>query len=331
MTRRGRARPDEGSRSDRGARHVEAFLEMLAAEYGAAANTIDSYRRDLADFAAFAAKRDVRPEDADSRTLRDYLARLAQAGMSASTSARRLSTLRRFFRFLHGEGARGDNPTSTLDGPRTVRPLPKYLSEAEVEKLLDAARAWKGAEGVRLVALLEVIYATGLRVTELVALPLSALPRQGRMLIVRGKGGKERMVPLSEPAEAALAAWRAVREQFVPGGAAKTKTKTKGLTGGRDSPWLFPSRGEGGHLTRARFQQLLKELAVKAGVPPRRVSPHVLRHSFASHMLAHGADLRSLQQMLGHADIATTQIYTHVLEDRLKALVAASHPLARKR
>lgn len=305
---------------------------MLAAEHGAAANTIESYRRDLADFAAFAAKRNIRPEDADSRTLRDYLARLAQAGMSASTSARRLSALRRFFRFLHGEGTRGDNPTSTLDGPRTTRPLPKYLSEAEVEKLLDAARAWKGAEGARLVALLEVIYATGLRVTELVALPLSALPSEGRMLIVRGKGGRERMVPLSEPAEDALVAWRAVREQFIPGrvAKAKTKTKTKGLTGGRDSPWLFPSRGAQGHLTRARFQQLLKELAAAAGVPPRRVSPHVLRHSFASHMLAHGADLRALQQMLGHADIATTQIYTHVLEDRLKALVAASHPLARK-
>ncbi|MCC7016103.1 MAG: site-specific tyrosine recombinase XerD [Rhodospirillales bacterium] len=341
-----------GSRSDGGLRHVEAFLEMLAAEHGAAANTIESYRRDLADFAAFAAKRDVRPEDADSRSLRDYLARLAQAGMSASTSARRLSALRRFFRFLHGEGVRSDDPTTALEGPRTMRPLPKYLSETEVEKLLAAARAWKGAEGARLLALLEVLYATGLRVSELVALPLSALPREGRMLIVRGKGGKERMVPLSEPAEAALAAWRAVREQFIPArpgkGASidnargdsparaakenvKARVKAKSLSSGRDSPWLFPSRGAGGHLTRARFQQLLKELAAAAGVPPRRVSPHVLRHSFASHMLAHGADLRALQQMLGHADIATTQIYTHVLEDRLKALVTASHPLARKR
>lgn len=308
---------------------------MLAAEHGAAANTIESYRRDLADFAAFAAKRDVRPEDADSRSLRDYLARLAQAGMSASTSARRLSALRSFFRFLHGEGVRSDDPTTALEGPRTTRPLPKYLGEAEVEKLLAAARAWKGAEGARLLALLEMLYATGLRVSELVALPLSALPREGRMLIVRGKRGKERMVPLSEPAEAALAAWRAVREQFIPGRTAKANTKArvkaKSLSSGRDSPWLFPSRGASGHLTRARFQQLLKELAAAAGVPPRRVSPHVLRHSFASHMLAHGADLRALQQMLGHADIATTQIYTHVLEDRLKALVAASHPLARKR
>jgi integrase/recombinase XerD len=298
---------------------------MLAAERGAAANTLDSYRRDLSDFSAFAAKRGVKPEDADARCLRDYLARLVQAGMSAATSARRLSALRRFFRFLHGEGLRDDDPTATLEGPRASRPLPKYLSEDEVDRLLAAARARGGAEGTRLVALLEVLYATGLRVSELVALPLSALPRAGRMLIVRGKGAKERMVPLSDPAEAALADWKKVRERFLPGRAGK------GRRDGRDSPWLFPSRGAGGHLTRARFQQLLKELAVEAGVAPRRVSPHVLRHSFASHMLARGADLRALQQMLGHADIATTQIYTHVLEDRLKALVAASHPLARRR
>lgn len=315
-----RGRPGEGE-----SRHLETFLEMLAAERGAAANTLDSYGRDLADFAAFAAKRGVKPEDADTRALRDYLARLAHAGMSAATSARRLSALRRFFRFLHGEGLRGDDPTATLEGPRASRPLPKYLSEEEVDKLLVAARARDGAEGTRLVALLEVLYATGLRASELVALPLSALPRAGRMLIVRGKGAKERMVPLSDPAEAALADWKKAREQYLPGRA------DKGRRGGRDSPWLFPSRGAGGHLTRARFQQLLKELAVEAGVAPRRVSPHVLRHSFASHMLARGADLRALQQMLGHADIATTQIYTHVLEDRLKALVAASHPLARRR
>ena len=295
---------------------------MLAAEHGAAANTIDSYRRDLIDFAAFAAKRRVHPEDADSRLLRDYLAKLAQAGMSAATSARRLSALRRFFRFLQGEGTRGDDPTTILEGPRAARPLPKYLSEAEVDKLLAAARAWQGTEGIRLVALLEILYATGLRVSELVGLPLSALPRTGRMLIVRGKGGKERMVPLSEPAEAALAAWKGARDSFLSGRPVKAQ---------RHNPWLFPSRGRSGHLTRARFQQLLKNVAREANIAPRRVSPHVLRHSFASHMLARGADLRALQQMLGHADIATTQIYTHVLEDRLKALVAASHPLARKR
>ena len=330
-------------------RHVESFLEMLAAERGAAANTVESYRRDLVDFARFAAKKRTNPEDADGRLVRDYLAGLARAGMSAGTGARRLSALRQFFRFLHAEGVRRDDPTTTLDGPKLQRPLPKYLSEADVTKLLAVARKWPGPEGVRLLALIEVLYATGLRVSELVALPLSALPREGRMLIVRGKGGKERMVPLSDPAEEALKAYRPVREEFISGGKAKAKAKSgQRATGrdkstraagrdkstraaGRDSPWLFPSRGKSGHLTRARLLQLLKEMATAAGLDRRRVSPHVLRHSFASHMLAHGADLRSLQQMLGHADIATTQIYTHVLEDRLKALVESSHPLARRR
>jgi integrase/recombinase XerD len=203
-----------------------------------------------------------------------------------------------------------------------TRPLPKHLSEEEVERLLETARARPGAEGARLVTLLEVLYATGLRVSELVELPLSALPRDGRTLIVRGKGGKERLVPLNEPARAALDAYHKVRERFLP------KRRSRGR--GPDS-WLFPSRGHEGHLTRARFAQLLKELAVEAGIGPKRVSPHVLRHSFASHLLAHGADLRSLQQMLGHADIATTQIYTHVLDARLKAMVETSHPLARRR
>lgn len=298
---------------------AETFLEMMAAERGAADNTVNSYQRDLVDFAAFAARRRVRPEDATADVLRAYLKRLADAGMAETTSARRLSALRQFFRFLYREGLRRDDPTATLDGPRLRRPLPKYLSEAEVESLLAAARERPGAEGARLVALLEILYATGLRVSELVGLPLSALPREGRMLIVRGKGGKERMVPLSEPAEEATAAYRAERARFLPKGRASRAAEG----------WLFPSRGRGGHLTRARFQQLLKELAVAAGIAPKRVSPHVLRHSFASHLLAHGADLRSLQQMLGHADIATTQIYTHVLEERLKALVADKHPLAR--
>ncbi len=312
---------------------IELYLDMLAAERGAAANTIESYRRDLADFTQFAAKKKIQPEDADGRLLREYLARIADAGMSPGTAARRLSALRQFFRFLHAEGVRGDDPTQALDGPKLDRPLPKYLNEADVAKLLTVARRWPGPEGLRLLALIEVLYATGLRVSELVSLPLSALPREGRMLIVRGKGGKERMVPLSDPAEDALKAYRQVRDEFIPGGKAKHKTKGKGVAKvrtGRDSPWLFPSRGRGGHLTRARLLQLMKEMAAGAGIDRRKVSPHVLRHSFASHMLAHGADLRSLQQMLGHADIATTQIYTHVQEDRLKALVAKSHPLARK-
>ncbi|MBM3566493.1 MAG: site-specific tyrosine recombinase XerD [Alphaproteobacteria bacterium] len=333
MTRRGRAVPDEKSGGDSKAasRYAEPFLEMLAVERGAAANTIEAYRRDLADFARFALKKRTRPEDADARAVRDYIARLAGAGMSAGTSARRLSALRQFFRFLHAEGIRRDDPTTTLEGPKLGRPLPKFLSEAEIDKLLAEARRRTGPEGARLLALIEVLYATGLRVSELVSLPLSALPRAGRMLIVRGKGGKERMVPLSDPAEEALAAYREVRDQFIPGGAQPAKGAKGKRVQARDNPWLFPSRGAGGHLTRARLLQLLKDLAAAAGIERRRVSPHVLRHSFASHLLAHGADLRSLQQMLGHADIATTQIYTHVLEDRLKALVAKSHPLARRR
>jgi integrase/recombinase XerD len=294
---------------------------MLAAERGAAVNTIESYRRDLADFAGFAARRRVRPEDASTRLVRDYLRRLSEAGMAASTSARRLSALRQFFRFLYAEGVRADDPCGTLDSPRLRRSLPKHLSEEDVERLLAAAHARPGPEGLRLAALLEVLYATGLRVSELVGLPLSALPRDSQMLIVRGKGGKERLVPLSEPARAAIGAYRGTREHFLP----KRRTAARR----NYDLWLFPSRGREGHLTRARFAQMLKELAVEAGIERRRVSPHVLRHSFASHLLAHGADLRSLQQMLGHADIATTQIYTHVLDARLKALVAKSHPLAR--
>ena len=295
-------------------RHVDTFLEMLAAERGAASNTLQAYRRDLADFSAFVAARGWLPEDADGTAVRDYLAHLSGAGMAPSTSARRLSALRQFFRFLYADGLRDDDPCATIDSPRQGRPLPRHLSEDEVEQLLAAARRRGGAGGTRLVALLEVLYATGLRVSELVGLPRSALSRDSQMLIVRGKGGKERMIPLGDAAAEALAAYGAVRGEF----AAK----------GRESPWLFPSRSRDGHLTRARFAQMLKVVALEAGLDAARVSPHVLRHSFASHLLAHGADLRALQQMLGHADIATTQIYTHVLDERLKALVARSHPLA---
>ena len=295
-------------------RHVDTFLEMLAAERGAASNTLQAYRRDLADFSAFVAARGWLPEDADGTAVRDYLAHLSGAGMAPSTSARRLSALRQFFRFLYAEGMRDDDPCATIDSPRQGRSLPRHLSEDEVEQLLAAAGRRGGAGGTRLVALLEVLYATGLRVSELVGLPRSALSRDGQMLIVRGKGGKERMIPLGDAAAEALAAYGAVRGEF----AAK----------GRESPWLFPSRSRDGHLTRARFAQMLKAVAGEAGLDAARVSPHVLRHSFASHLLAHGADLRALQQMLGHADIATTQIYTHVLDERLKALVARAHPLA---
>ena len=300
-------------------RHVETFLEMLAAERGAAHNTLDSYRRDLQAFSVFAGRRGATAEGADVATIRAYLADLSKSGMAPSTSARRLSALRQFFRFLYAERVRGDDPCATVDSPRRGRALPKYLSEEEVESLLDAARRRHGAEGARLRALLEVLYASGLRASELVGLPLSARSRDEGILIVRGKGDKERMAPLSEPAMRALADYDLVRERFLP----------KGRGAAADSPWLFPSRSKEGHLTRARLGQLLKGLAADARIDPRRVSPHVLRHSFASHLLARGADLRSLQQMLGHADISTTQIYTHVLDERLKALVNEAHPLSR--
>ncbi len=300
---------------------VEIFLEMMAAERGAAHNTIESYRRDLAGFMAFLATRGRLPENADAAQIRAYFGRLSGAGMAPGTSARRLSALRQFFRFLFAEGFREDDPCCAIDSPRQGRPLPRYLSEEEVERLLAAAHRRGGDKGKRLAALMEVLYATGLRVSELVALPLSAMSRDGRMLIVNGKGGKERMVPLSEPAMEAVAVYQRMREHFMPAGRRP----------GESSPWLFPSRSRAGHLTRNRFAQLLKGLAVDAGVDPAKVSPHVLRHSFASHLLAHGADLRSLQQMLGHADIATTQIYTHVLDERLKRLVKEAHPLATKK
>jgi integrase/recombinase XerD len=232
--------------------------------------------------------------------------------MAPRTAARRLSCLRQFHRFLVAEGVRGDDPTTTLDSPRLGRPLPKVLEAEEVEALLAAAAAKPASERVRLLCLLELLYGAGLRVSELVALPFAAATRDARFLVVRGKGGKERLVPLGAPAQAALAAWKAVR-------------------GETRSRYLFPSRGKDGHLTRQRCFQLLKELAVAAGIDPRRLSPHVLRHAFATHLLDGGADLRSVQTMLGHADVATTQIYTHVQAGRLRSLVETKHPLARKK
>ncbi len=286
---------------------------MLAAERGAAANTLDSYLRDLSDCARFLIGRDSDLARATSEDLRAYVAALAAAGRSPRTAARRLSAIRQVYRFLFTEGLRGDDPAAGLDAPRRGRSLPKLLSEAEVDLLLQTVRERHSPEGVRLEALLELLYATGLRVSELVCLPLDAVARDPVVLIVRGKGERERLVPLSEPARAAVADFLGVRERF--------------LSGRKDSRWLFPSRGESGHLTRHRVGQLLKDLAREAGIDPTRVSPHVLRHAFATHLLDHGADLRSVQKMLGHADISTTQIYTHVLDERLKALVRDHHPL----
>lgn len=292
---------------------------MMAAERGAATNTLDAYGRDLADFAGFMARRRTVVDAATADDVAAYVRGLSGAGLAPRTSARRLSALRQFFAFLFSEGVRTDDPTATIDAPRQPRPLPKYLSEDDIERLMTAAAGLPGPEGVRIRALIEVLYATGLRVSELVSLSLGALSRDGRTVTVRGKGGKERMVPLGDPAAAALTDYLKHRPHFMPEGLPPSAARR-----------MFPSRGREGHLTRVRFHQLLKELAVAAGLDARRVSPHVLRHSFASHLLAHGADLRSLQTLLGHADIATTQIYTHILDQRLKDLVARAHPLSRR-
>ena len=308
------------SRSDRRlvplSRQVEAFLEMLAAERGAARLTLAAYRNDLADLARFVAARGASLEQADAALLHGYLGAMSNRHLAPRTLARRLSAMRQFFRFLLGDGARADDPTAGLDPPRLGRPLPKTLGESEVERLIASAATWPGEEGVRLRALLELLYGAGLRVSELVGLPLASAQRDPRFLLVRGKGGKERIVPLSPPARQALALYLDCRKRFLPNA--------------RPSRWLFPSRGAEGHLTRQRCGQLLKELALAAGLDPAKLSPHVLRHAFASHLLDHGADLRSVQQMLGHADIATTQIYTHVQSERLRRLVETAHPLARR-
>jgi integrase/recombinase XerD len=280
--------------------HVGAFLEMKAAERGAAANTLSAYQADLDDFGASVGD----PATADATALRAYLSGLAEAGLSARTQARRLSTLRQFHRFLLRDGVRADDPTKLLESPRVRPALPKYLSEAEVDALLEQASLHPRAEMMG--AALEILYATGLRISELLTLPRRALAGEAELLLIKGKGGKERIVPLSD--------------------AARDAARPLLAGGGR---WLFPGRDPSRPLTRQSFWQLLKQVAMGAGIDPVRVSPHVLRHSFASHMLARGADLRSLQLLLGHADIGTTQIYTHVLAERLQRLVQAHHPLAR--
>ena len=288
-------------------RHCEAFLEMLAAERGAARNTLLAYEADLGGFAAFARARGQSAAGADGETLRAWLRGLDEEGLAARSAARKLSAIRQFHQFLVRENIRADDPTALLDSPRLPRSLPKYLSEAEVDAMLAAAPARPKAQALVATAALELLYASGLRVSELLALPRSALGGDAAMLMVRGKGGKERVVPLSGAARAAAAAMLAAR-------------KTQGR-------WLFQGRG-GQALTRQGFALILKQVALDAGIDPGRVSPHVLRHSFASHMLARGADLRSLQLLLGHADIATTQIYTHILPERLQTLVQTHHPLA---
>lgn len=309
---RQRALPLDGTQP--ATRHWDVFKEMLTAERNAAANTVDAYRRDLLDVErALAGGRDL--AEATSDHLRGYFAGSGRQALKPSTAARRLSALRQYFRFLVAEGKRTDDPTAALDAPKRGRPLPKVLSEAEVAAMIDGVARQDKAAALRLHALLELLYATGLRVSELVGLPLAAAMRDQPYLVVRGKGSKERLVPLNPAAKAAIAAYLAVRAKFLPRSV-------------KASLWLFPSSGASGHLTRQRFGQLLKDAAVAAGIAPERVSPHVLRHAFATHLLDHGADLRALQKMLGHADIATTQIYTHVATSRLAELVGRAHPLS---
>jgi integrase/recombinase XerD len=303
------------------------FLDMLAAEQGAGKNTLDAYRRDLEDFSGFLGRNGQNFTGAGTDVLRDYLADLDVRGFKSSSVARRLSAMRHLFRFLLNERIRSDDPAAILSGPKRGRGLPKVLSIADVDRMLTRARELAEAENaspqhrlraMRLYCLLEVLYATGLRVSELVALPLSASRRDARMIVVRGKGNKERLVPLNEASRQAMADYLAAMEALKP-------ANKKNAAG---SKWLFPSFGESGHLTRQHFARDLKELAAASGLAPRPVSPHVLRHAFASHLLHNGADLRIVQTLLGHTDISTTQIYTHVVEERLKSLVRDLHPLA---
>jgi integrase/recombinase XerD len=311
--------------SDLGRARIEAFLEMMSAERGAALNTLQSYGRDLEDFHTFAASQGAGVVDASPDLLRAYLADLVARGFKASSQARRLSSIRQFFKFLYGETIRDDDPTTHIDAPKKARPLPKILSVAQVGRLLEAAAQEAEQPGpdqfqpARMQALLELLYATGMRVSELVTLPARVLAQDGRFLMIRGKGNKERLVPLSHAAIAALARYKDLkrqRDEAAPAPAA--------------SPWLFPSAGKEGHLPRQVFARDLKELAVRAGLDHRAVSPHVLRHAFASHLLQNGADLRIVQELLGHQDISTTQIYTHVMEERLHELVQTHHPLAKQ-
>lgn len=310
---------------------VVAFLDMLAAERGAAANTLASYRRDLENFAAFLSQRDRTFAQTRAEDMRAYVASMTHEGLAAASRARRLSALRHFFKFLKAEDRIAVDPTLGIDGPKTQRPLPKILSMAAVDQLLATAQDRVGLtlglahiRAARLSCLLEILYATGLRVSELVALPRSVLKGDPRVLMIKGKGGRERMVPLNMTARTALDRYLAVSLSRARPGAHNDIEKPK------ESQWLFPSRGARGHLTRQHFAQDLKEVAEAAGLDPSRVSPHVLRHAFASHLLDNGADLRAVQQLLGHANISTTEIYTHVLEERLKTLVLRHHPLAER-
>jgi integrase/recombinase XerD len=300
-----------------GAAWSEAFLEMMSVERAASPNTLSAYARDLTDAQGFLMSRGRDLADAEAQDVEAYFTALGARGLAAATAARRRAAVRQFYRFVLGEGWRADDPSRRVAAPKKGRSLPKVLSREEVDRLIAAAAARDGAQGLRLSCMVELAYASGLRISELTGLTLAALARDPAYLIVRGKGGKERLAPLNDAARAAVKAYLAVRAQFLP-------------KGQKANPWLFPSRGKGGRLTPRRFAQLLDEAAADAGIDPARVSPHVLRHAFATHLLEGGADLRVVQTLLGHADIGTTQIYTHVATDRLTEVVGTKHPLAKK-
>ncbi len=299
------------------AAQVEAFLEMMAAERAAARNTLVAYGKDLADTMAFLTARGETLQTATVEQIEGYFADLSRRGLSPATAARRRAAVRQFYRFAVGERWRADDPSRRVDAPRRGRPLPKVLSIGDLEALIAAAGEKDGAAGLRLRCLVELIYASGLRVSEALSLTLASVARNPAFLTVRGKGGKDRLAPLNGPAREALQAYLAVRPAHFPNGV-------------RESPWLFPSRSKAGRLTPRRLGQLLDEAAMLAGLDPAKVSPHVLRHAFATHLLEGGADLRVVQTFLGHADISTTQIYTHVTEQRLREVVERAHPLARR-
>jgi len=302
----------------RGSSWAEAFLEMMSVERAAAKNTLTAYARDLADASGFLAGRNRDLADASAGDVEAYFVALSERGLSPATASRRRAAVRQFYRFVLGETWRADDPSRRVEAPKKGRSLPKVLSRAEVDRLIAAAGAKDGAQGVRLACMVELAYASGLRISELTGLTLAALARDPAYLIVKGKGGKERLAPLNNAARTAIKAYLEVRPGFLP-------------KGDKANPWLFASRGKEGRLTPRRFAQLLDEAAADAGIDPARVSPHVLRHAFATHLLEGGADLRVVQTLLGHADIGTTQIYTHVAGDRLAQVVATKHPLAKKR
>ena len=297
---------------------AEAFLEMMSVERAASPNTLTAYDRDLADASGFLAARGRDLADAAAEDVEAYFAALGVRGLAPATAARRRAAVRQFYRFVLGEGWRADDPSRRVEAPKKGRSLPKVLSREEMDRLIAAAAARDGAQGLRLAGMVELAYASGLRISELTGLTLAALARDPAYLIVKGKGGKERLAPLNAAARTAVKAYLAVRDQFLP-------------KGQKANPWLFPSRGKGGRLTPRRFAQLLDEAAADAGIDPARVSPHVLRHAFATHLLEGGADLRVVQTLLGHADIGTTQIYTHVTQDRLREVLETRHPLSRSR